>query len=189
MSRVDLRGSHYERQEKGCHKGARRVDGKHHEILPNLRSDFPKVTAEDQIDSEESHIRPSFASSKLGHIDIYKAFIRLRIFDMNAKSASYVLAICETGSFTKAAERMGVKQPSLSLVIKRLERELGLQLFERERRRHVRLTPAGRALIPQLRRFARSADALKNKAHRISLNGHIGGSFERNREFGDAAVT
>ena len=90
---------------------------------------------------------------------------------MNAKSASYVLAICETGSFTKAAERMGVKQPSLSLLIKRLERELGLQLFEREQGPPVRMTPAGRALLPELRRFARSADALKNKANRIVLNG------------------
>jgi len=90
---------------------------------------------------------------------------------MNAKSASYVLAICETGSFTKAAERMGVKQPSLSLLIKRLERELGLQLFEREQGPPIRITPAGRALLPELRRFARSADALKNKANRIVLNG------------------
>ena len=90
---------------------------------------------------------------------------------MNAKSASYVLAICETGSFTKAAERMSITQPSLSLLIKRLERELGLQLFEREQGPPVRMTPAGLALVPELRRFARSADALKNKANRIVLNG------------------
>jgi DNA-binding transcriptional LysR family regulator len=68
---------------------------------------------------------------------------------------SYVLAICETGSFTKAAERIGVKQPSLSLLIKRLERELGIQLFEREQGLPVRMTPAGRALLPELRRFCR----------------------------------
>jgi hypothetical protein len=33
------------------------------------------------------------------------------------------------------------------------------------------MTPAGRALVPELRRFARSADALKNKAKRIALTG------------------
>jgi len=98
---------------------------------------------------------------------------------MNAKSASYVLAICETGSFTKAAERMGVKQPSLSLLIKRLERELGLQLFEREQGPPIRITRAGRALLPELRRFARSADALKNKANRVALYGQkLGGLNE-----------
>ena len=106
---------------------------------------------------------------------------------MNAKSASYVLAICEIGSFTKAAERMGVKQPSLSLLIKRLERELGLQLFEREQGPPIRMTPAGRALVPELRRFARSADALKNKANRVALNGQKLGGL--NRVFGGAAVT
>ena len=106
---------------------------------------------------------------------------------MNAKSASYVLAICETGSFTKAAERMSITQPSLSLLIKRLERELGLQLFEREQGPPIRITPAGRALLPELRRFARSADALKNKANRVALNGQKLGGL--NRVFGGAAVT
>jgi molybdenum-dependent DNA-binding transcriptional regulator ModE len=103
-------------------------------------------------------------------IDIYKALVRRGIFGMHAKSASYVLAIYETGSFTKAAERLGIKQPSLSSLIKRLENELGLQLFERDQRTPVRMTPAGRALVPQLRRFARSADALKTKASRIAPN-------------------
>jgi molybdenum-dependent DNA-binding transcriptional regulator ModE len=129
------------------------------------------MTAEGQIDSAESHITSSVTSPNLDHIDLYKAFVWRRVFDMNAKSASYVLAIREVASFTKAAEKMGVRQPSLSLLIKRLERELGLQLFEREQGQPVRMTPAGRALVPELRRFARSADALKNKAKRIALTG------------------
>jgi molybdenum-dependent DNA-binding transcriptional regulator ModE len=138
------------------------------------------MTAQGQIDSAGSHITSSVTSPKLGHVDLYKAFVWRRAFDMNAKSASYVLAIREVASFTKAAEKMGVKQPSLSLLIKRLERELGLQLFEREQGQPVRMTPAGRALVPALRRFARSADALKNKAKRIALTGDKTGR-ERDR--------
>ena len=138
------------------------------------------MTAEGQIDSAGSHITSSATSPNLCRVDLYKAFVRRRVFDMNAKSASYVLAIREVASFTKAAEKMGVRQPSLSLLIKRLERELGLQLFEREQGQPVRMTLAGRALVPELRRFARSADALKNKAKRIVSTGDKTGR-ERDR--------
>src|SRR3954465_13889993 len=53
----------------------------------------------------------------------------------------YVVAIAETSSFTRAAERCLVVQSALSHQIARLERELGARLFERTHRR-VRLTPA-----------------------------------------------
>lgn len=61
---------------------------------------------------------------------------------MDLYQIRYFLAISETNSFTKAAERLFVSQPSLSAGIKKLEKELGVVLFERGRRR-VLLTPAG----------------------------------------------
>jgi DNA-binding transcriptional LysR family regulator len=54
-------------------------------------------------------------------------------------------AVTRTGSFTKAAERLRVTIPAVSLQIRQLEREHGVRLFDRLGRR-VRLTPAGEML-------------------------------------------
>ena len=61
---------------------------------------------------------------------------------MDLYQIRYFLAIAETSSFTKAAERLYVSQPSLSAGIKKLEKEMGVVLFERGGRK-VLLTPAG----------------------------------------------
>ncbi|MET0278421.1 MAG: LysR family transcriptional regulator [Pseudorhodoplanes sp.] len=60
--------------------------------------------------------------------------------------------VAEFGSFTRAAERLNLAQPALSLSIRELERELNLKLFDRTTRR-VELTGAGRE-------FLQSADKL-----------------------------
>jgi LysR family cyn operon transcriptional activator len=62
-----------------------------------------------------------------------------------------VVAISDYGTFTDAAAALHVSQPALSHAIARLERELGLQLFDRSSRR-VRLTAAGRAFLGPARR-------------------------------------
>lgn len=67
---------------------------------------------------------------------------------MELQQLRYVLAVADTHSFTRAAERCLVVQSALSHQIARLERELGARLFERTSRR-VRLTPAGEAFLPQ----------------------------------------
>ncbi len=69
----------------------------------------------------------------------------------------YVVAIAETNSFTRAAERCLVAQSALSHQIARLERELGAKLFERTSRR-VRLTPAGTAFLPAARQCLDAAE-------------------------------
>lgn len=69
----------------------------------------------------------------------------------------YVVAVAETNSFTRAAERCLVVQSALSHQIARLEKELGARLFERTSRR-VRLTPAGAAFLPAARQCLDAAE-------------------------------
>jgi len=62
----------------------------------------------------------------------------------------YVCAIADTGSFSRAAERCQIAQPSLSQQVLKLEKDLGAKLFDRLGR-SVRPTEAGRAFLPYAR--------------------------------------
>lgn len=68
---------------------------------------------------------------------------------MNLTLIRYFMAVAETGSFTRGAERANVTQPTLSAGIKRLEESLGAALFERSRT--PQLTPAGARFLPRAR--------------------------------------
>lgn len=80
---------------------------------------------------------------------------------MNLKQLEYALAVADTCSFTRAAERCHVVQSALIHQVARLEAQLGVSLFERSSRR-VRLTPAGEAFVlsarPALEAARRIAD-------------------------------
>lgn len=65
----------------------------------------------------------------------------------------YFLAVAETGTFSRAAQRVSVTQPTLSSGIAKLERELGARLFDRTRQ-GVALTPAGSRFLVRARRIA-----------------------------------
>src|ERR1700733_1345952 len=62
----------------------------------------------------------------------------------------YLVAVVEAGTFTHAAERMFVTQPTLSQQIRRLEEMIGTPLLDR-RRDGVRLTDAGSVLLEESR--------------------------------------
>jgi DNA-binding transcriptional LysR family regulator len=70
----------------------------------------------------------------------------------------YFVAIAEERSFSRAAERLWVAQPGLSTQIRRLERELGVRLFERHNR-GVDLTTAGELFLERARVALAAADA------------------------------
>jgi DNA-binding transcriptional LysR family regulator len=76
---------------------------------------------------------------------------------MNLRQLECFVAIVEDGSFTRAARRVGITQPSLSQHVRSLEEELGGAVLERLPR-GVALTPAGRTLLPEARAALRAVE-------------------------------
>ena len=70
---------------------------------------------------------------------------------INSRQLEYFRAVARELHFTRAAEGLGVAQPALSQQIRKLERQLGLQLLERDHHR-VAVTPAGEALLEHAER-------------------------------------
>ena len=79
----------------------------------------------------------------------------------------YFVAVAEELNFGRAAERLLIAGPSLSQQIKALERDLGVRLFDRDRR-SVALTPAGSALLGPSRALLERADDLRRCARRLA---------------------
>lgn len=75
----------------------------------------------------------------------------------------YFVTVADELNFGRAAQRLRIAGPSLSQQIKALERDLKVQLFDRDRR-SVALTAAGAALLPQARTLVGQADELRRQA-------------------------
>lgn len=76
---------------------------------------------------------------------------------MDLRKLRYFSVLAEEKHFGRAARRLSVSQPPLSLAIKQLETEIGAKLFERDSR-NVSLTPAGEALKQEALFLLRRAD-------------------------------
>ncbi|MFF0742900.1 LysR family transcriptional regulator [Streptomyces sp. NPDC004111] len=75
------------------------------------------------------------------------------------------VAVAEESHFGRAAARLGMAQPPLSQRVQRLERELGVRLFERTSRQ-VTITRAGTLLLDDARELLARAEALRATARR-----------------------
>lgn len=64
----------------------------------------------------------------------------------------YVYTIWQEGSFSKAAEKLYLTQPALSIAIRKIEKEIGMPLFDRKRR-PLELTSAGKIYLDTIRQM------------------------------------
>ena len=90
------------------------------------------------------------------------------------KQLRYFAALAELGHYRKAAERVGISQPSLSLQIDNLETALGVKLVERGRAGAV-LTPAGREVLARSHSVLDSVASLMAASEQLS--GGLGGTY------------
>lgn len=96
---------------------------------------------------------------------------------MEIRQLRYFVAIADSGSFTKAAERVHVAQSALSHQLAQLEDELGVRLFSRSRR-GVELTEAGQGFLPH------AVSILRQIQESVASMRHGGGALTGKVVFG-----
>ena len=89
---------------------------------------------------------------------------------MNLRHLEHWLALAETGSFSRAAEKLHITQSALSRSIQALEDELGGSLVDRIGKRNE-LTPLGRSVLERARRIVHEAAELKQGAAMLQQGG------------------
>lgn len=104
---------------------------------------------------------------------------------MELRHLRYFVAVADELHFGRAAQRLNLSQPPLSRQIQRLEAELGVPLFDRDRHR-VALTRAGVALLPEARRVLERADGVVRVAGRLRSGdaGHLRIGFVHSALYG-----
>ncbi len=82
----------------------------------------------------------------------------------NLRKLAYIVTVADSGSITKAALRLNISQPALSLMIKASEEEFGFQIFIRNRSQGVTLTSTGRGFVSRARRLLDDARQFQMEA-------------------------
>jgi DNA-binding transcriptional LysR family regulator len=100
----------------------------------------------------------------------------------------YFVAVAEELNFSRAARRLQMAQPPLSVAIRQLEQEIGASLFVRTSR-EVKLTEAGETLLVGARRTLAEADAAVAAARRVGSGeaGTLRVAYKLERRLRDAA--
>ena len=93
---------------------------------------------------------------------------------MNIQQLEYIVAVEEYQHFGKAAEHCRVTQPTLSMMIQKLEEELDIKLFDRSVQ-PVRPTGAGTKIIEQARKVLHQVSLIKDIGHEEKHN--LSGTF------------
>ncbi len=93
---------------------------------------------------------------------------------MDISALQAFLAVAESGSFSRAAERIYLTQPAISKRIAALEKEIDARLFDRIGR-GIHLTPAGEALLTRARNVLKELDDVKRGI--ANLSGEITGEL------------
>lgn len=93
---------------------------------------------------------------------------------MTITQLQYVLAVAEHQNFTKAAQKVFVTQPTLSMQIQKLEEELDIQIFDRSKK-PIQLTETGRKIVNQARNIVNESDRIQDIVDQ--QKGFIGGAF------------
>jgi DNA-binding transcriptional LysR family regulator len=91
---------------------------------------------------------------------------------MELRHLRYFVAVAETGNLSRAAEKLFIAQPPLSVQIRQLEDEMGTPLFVRHPK-GVRLTAAGEALLPEARLLLDRAAHIKELLSSTGSAGHL----------------
>jgi DNA-binding transcriptional LysR family regulator len=93
---------------------------------------------------------------------------------VSSRQLEYFRAVARELHFTRAAQTLRIAQPALSQHIRKLERQLGLTLFERDRHR-VEITPAGAALLEHAERVLADLAAVDEEMRDWAggVRGHI----------------
>ncbi|WP_067461183.1 LysR substrate-binding domain-containing protein [Actinomadura macra] len=91
---------------------------------------------------------------------------------MELRRLRYFVAVADEGHFGRAADRLHMAQPPLSLQIKKLEGEVGVTLLDRSTRR-VALTPAGERFLARARTILTAVDEAREEAVRVAA-GEVG---------------
>jgi len=83
------------------------------------------------------------------------------VIKMSFDKFEYILAVAEERNLTKAAQRLYISQPTLTLYLNRLEAELGAKLFDRSRS-PILITAAGQLYIQKMKQIVNSERTLRN---------------------------
>lgn len=94
---------------------------------------------------------------------------------MTITQLNYVLAVAEHLNFTVAAEKCFVTQPTLSMQIQKLEEELEIRIFDRNKK-PIQLTEVGKKIVEQAKSIVNEADRIKDIVEQ--QKGFIGGDFK-----------